>query len=275
MSNAFPSDPPLLALNLTVRYSGGREVLRACELSLQTGETLGLAGTSGTGKSTLALAVLGLLPPAAVAQGWLRYRGTDLLARGEPAWRPLRGREIAYVPQSPVASLNPALRIGAQLAEAWSIHRRGPRQEQQSEIADLLRQVQLPTDEAFLRLYPRALSFGLAQRVLIAMAVMHRPALLVADEPTSALDILTQADILKLLRMLAAERGMALLYISHDLYSVAQLCDQVAVLHEGQIVERGATPEVFQHPRHPFVRRLMEALPVLPQSADAAGRRPR
>jgi ABC-type dipeptide/oligopeptide/nickel transport system ATPase component len=169
-----------------------------------------------------------------------------------------------------MSALNPALRIGHQLEEAWKVHRRGPRNECHAALREALENVSLPGEEDFLRRYPSQLSVGQAQRVLIAMAVLHRPALLIADEPTSALDLITQADILQLFASLSVKFGMSILYISHDLLSVATIAHRVAVMHEGEIVECRKTADLFQAPVHPYTRQLIQALPVIPRFAAAA-----
>lgn len=179
--------------------------------------------------------------------------------------RRLRGREMALVLQSPIAALNPALRIGVQLEEAWRIHRRGSGGEAAHAIRETLANVSLPTDAAFLRRYPRELSVGQAQRVLIGMAVLHRPALLIADEPTSALDIITQAEIMQLFSTLSRRFGIGILYVSHDLLSVAAVSQRVAVMERGEIVECRATAELFTRPSHPYTQKLIAALPVTPR----------
>jgi ABC-type dipeptide/oligopeptide/nickel transport system ATPase component len=182
----------------------------------------------------------------------------------EREMRQLRGSEIGLVLQSPLSSLNPALRIGTQLTEAWKAHASGSREEAKWRIQESLTAVTLPSDEEFLRRFPSQLSVGQAQRVLIAMAVIHRPALLIADEPTSALDVITQAEVLQLFRKLNQDLGTAILYISHDLLSVATICDQIAILNQGEIVERGSTAQIFNHPTHPYTRKLIAALPEKP-----------
>ncbi len=256
---------PLLSLHLTVDYPGRSGVLREVSLEMEPGEILGLVGQSGSGKSTLALAILRLLEArGGRAAGRLRFQGRDLTALVERQMRAVRGRDIALVLQSPLAALNPFLRIGAQLTEAWRAHATG-----KLPFGELLDMVRLPADAGFLRRYPRQLSVGQAQRVLIAMAVMHRPALVVADEPTSALDAITQAEILELFGRLNRELGTAILYISHDLASVGALCHRLAILHDGRIVETGPTAEVFANPAHPYARRLIAALPKLPAPAAA------
>jgi ABC-type dipeptide/oligopeptide/nickel transport system ATPase component len=183
--------------------------------------------------------------------------------------RELRGRKIALVLQSPLSSLNPALKIRTQLKEAWHAHAEGSNGDCDSAIRAALESVSLPSTDEFVRKYPSQMSVGQAQRVLIAMAVMHRPELLIADEATSALDVITQSEILTLFRQLNRSSGMAILYISHDLASVAGICDRIAILHEGQIVETGATEQVLTAPSHPYTQRLMAAMPKLPQRMAA------
>jgi len=225
-------------------------------------------GESGCGKSTLTLAILKLLHlKKGEAQGSIYFQGRDLMTLRERAMRELRGRDIALILQSPMSALNPALRIGTQMREAWKAHRRGPGAECQAALMDALENVSLPRDEAFLQRYPSQLSVGQAQRVLIAMAVLHRPALLVADEPTSALDLITQAEILQLFASLSVKFGMSILYISHDLLSVATISHRVAVMHEGEIVECRRAAEIFRNPQHPYTRRLVQSLPAVPRSA--------
>ncbi len=241
-------------------------MLRDVSLEIRQGEVLGLVGQSGSGKSTLAMAILGLLDrQRAKADGTIEFEGSDLLTLREGELRGLRGRKIALVLQSPLSSLNPALKIRTQLKEAWGAHAAGSRIDCDTAIRTALESVSLPASDEFLRKYPSQMSVGQAQRVLIAMAVMHRPALLIADEATSALDVITQSEILALFRGLNRSSGMAILYISHDLASVAGICDRIAILHEGQIVETGTTEQVLTSPQHEYTQRLMAAMPKMPQ----------
>lgn len=250
----------LLSVNLNVSY-GDRSVLQEMTFSLESGEILGLVGHSGCGKSSLAFALLGLLEfKGGQASGSILWDGTDLLTRTERQWMMIRGKEIALVPQSPLSSLNPALRLGTQLNEAWKLHSKD-RERGERTIAEALEAVSLPATREFLRRFPSEISVGQAQRVLIAMAILHRPRLLIADEPTSALDAITQSEILGLFADLNKHLGMATLFISHDLLSVYSLCHRVALLHEGRIVECNTPKEIFLHPRHPFTRKLIAALP--------------
>ena len=210
-------------------------------------------------------AILRLLgTKGAAVRGEIVFQGRNLLSLNEPEMRKLRGREIGLVLQSPLAALNPSLRLGTQLEEAWKAHAGGGNHDWERRAAELMASVSLPAEPAFLKRYPRELSVGLAQRVLIAMAIIHRPALLLADEPTSALDVITQSEILELFARLNGELKMGILYISHDLLSIAALCHRVAILHEGEIVEFARTAEVFRNPRHPYTRRLLAALPKSP-----------
>jgi peptide/nickel transport system ATP-binding protein len=266
----------LLSAQVTVRYPGKAPVLRGISLEIAHGEVVGLVGQSGSGKSTLAMAILGLLGrQRAIVEGSIIFQGSDLLAMREKELRSLRGRALSLVLQSPLASLNPALQIRTQLREAWRAHReRGSTAEDcDSAIQSALKSVSLPSsndDPQFLSKRAAQLSVGQAQRVLIAMAIMHRPALLIADEATSALDVITQSEILDLFARLNRETGMSILYISHDLPSVAGICQRIAILHEGQIVESGPTEQIFTAPAHAYTRRLMAALPQLPARHEAA-----
>jgi ABC-type dipeptide/oligopeptide/nickel transport system ATPase component len=276
MSSISP-DRILLSARFSVRYAGKPPVLRGVQLEIQRGEVLGLVGQSGSGKSTLAMAILGLLDKKrSPAEGTIRFEDTDLLQLSERELRALRGRSIALVLQSPLSSLNPALKIRTQLKEAWRAHASGTSADCANAIRSSLQSVSLPADDEFLRKYPSQMSVGQAQRVLIAMAVMHRPALLIADEATSALDVITQSEILALFRELNRSTGMAILYISHDLASVAGICDRIAILHHGEIVECGATEQIFANPQHQYTQKLMAAIPRLlhasAQSKTAAAR---
>lgn len=272
------TQPVLLAAQVTVRYPGKPPVLRGVALEIARGEVVGLVGQSGSGKSTLALAILGLLGrQRATVEGSIIFQGADLLTMRERELRNLRGRSLSLVLQSPLASLNPALRIRTQLREAWRAHSDSVNAKNKNEDCDqaihaALKSVSLPTpddDPDFLRKRARQISVGQAQRVLIAMAILHRPALLIADEATSALDVITQSEILELFGRLNRETGMSILYISHDLPSVAGICQRIAILHEGQIVECGPTEQIFTAPVHAYTQRLMAALPKLPIRPEA------
>lgn len=261
----------LLSAGLTVRYGNKPPVLNDVELEIRRGEVLGLIGQSGSGKSTLAMTILGLLDhKRATVEGAIEFEFRDLVTLREAEMRELRGCKIALVLQSPQSSLNPALKVRTQLRETWRAHASGSATDCDQAIRAALQSVSLPSSEEFLRKYPSQMSVGQAQRVLIAMAVIHRPALLIADEATSALDVITQSEILSLFRELNRNSGMSILYISHDLASVATICDRVSILHEGRIVETGVTDQVLLCPQHEYTQRLIAAMPRMPQRAEAA-----
>ncbi len=260
---------PLLDADIGVEYRHRGAVLRDFRLQMEPGEIFGLAGPSGCGKSTFALATLRLLDPARVTvSGSLRFGGEDLLGFSERRMRSIRGKEIGLVLQSPLAALNPRLRIGTQLREAWHAHRTG-REDGRERILETLAEVSLPPDDAFLRRYPRELSVGMAQRLLIAMAVLHRPKLIIADEATSALDLITQSEVLGLFRRLNQSFGVSILLITHDLVAAASLCHRIGIVHEGGVVESGPVAQVLQRPEHPYTRRLIAALPRLEEPEPA------
>lgn len=264
---------PLLSLCVDAGYPGRPNILRGVSLEMGCGEILGLVGQSGCGKSTLALAILRLLPwKRGQVDGWIRLGGRDLLGLRESEMRSIRGREISLVLQSPLSALNPALRIGDQLTEAWRAHSESfQREECLRAIFRSLADVSLPVDAELLRRYPAQLSVGQAQRVLIAMAILHRPALLIADEPTSALDVVTQSEILRLFSRLSRKFNMGILLISHDLLSIAAISHRVAVMDQGEIVECRPAAELFRKPAHPFTRTLIAAVPVAPRMGAGLG----
>jgi len=263
---------PALRIQLSAGYPGKPDVLRDVTLDIEEGEIVGLIGESGSGKSTLALAILGLLKcKGGTIRGEMIFCGRHLQRLNEREMREIRGKDIALVSQSAMASLNPALRIETHFAEAWKAHR-GADRPWKTTVLDLLDRVGLPADERFLSRRPRELSVGQAQRVLIAMAVLHRPRLLVADEPTSALDAITRAEVIDLFKELNREINMAVLFISHDLLLVSSLCRRVAILDKGEIVESGPAAKIFSSPQHPYTRALLGAIPpkvsILSQNID-------
>ena len=233
---------------------------------VSAGETLGIVGESGCGKTVTALSVLGLLPqpPARIMEGSsIRFRGEQLVGASEPRLRALRGNEISVVFQEPMSSLNPVYSIGDQISEVLRLHRGLSRKAARAESARLLEEVGIPEAAVRLDEYPHQLSGGMRQRVLIAMALSCEPSLLIADEPTTALDVTIQAQILELLADLRERRGMALLLITHDLGVVAELCDRVTVMYAGQVVETGSVQQVLNDPRHPYTKGLLESVPSL------------
>jgi len=236
----------LLSLDLSVSYRNKPGVLSGVELEIFPGEIFGLVGESGSGKSTIALAILRLLDTrGGSVSGSILFDGSDLMGRPESELRRLRGRRIGLVPQSPLSAFNPALRFEAHFREAWRAHATSSWRSVRPQVLDLLQRMELPADDSFLRRYPHQVSVGQAQRILIAMAVLHRPALLIADEPTSALDPNSHRGIIELLARLNREFAMAILYISHDLASVGALCQRVGVLHRGRLVASGPAAAIL------------------------------
>jgi peptide/nickel transport system ATP-binding protein len=259
------SEEPLLSAHICVDYPKKIRVLKDIALQIRHREILGLVGQSGSGKSTLALALMGLLPlKGGVVTGEVLFRGKDILQQSEKVRRAILGNQLSIVLQSPLTALNPVVSIGTQLREAWKAHASRVGDEGSRIIGAALESVSLPADAEFLRRRPSQLSIGQGQRVCIAMAIMHRPALLLADEATSALDPITQSEILNLFARLNAEMGTAILYISHDLLSVATLCHRVCILLDGQIVECDTPENIFNSPRHEYTHRLVAALPRAP-----------
>ena len=244
--------------NLTLSI-GALPILRDVTLSIAAGEILAVTGESGSGKSMTALAVMRLLPQAAVARGAIYLDDTDLCALTEAEMCRRRGRDIGMVFQEPMTALNPLMTIGAQVAETILIHEAMPRAEAEAEAARILTRVGLPQDRFPLSRYPHELSGGQRQRVVIAMAIALKPKLLIADEPTTALDVTTQAQILDLLRDLVREYGMGLMIITHDLAVVANFADRIVVMRRGEVVERGPTLSVLTHQRHPYTQMLAKA----------------
>ena len=258
------SGEPLLRVAFQALYAG-KPILRDIRFELQRGEVLGIVGTSGAGKTTLVLSLLGLLPwKGGRVIGEVNLNGRNLLALPEREFRKLRGSEIAFIPQSPMTALNSAISLRRHFNEAWRAHNPGGRAVLEERMKSLLDEVQLPHDRDFLQRRPAQISVGQAQRVLIALALLHRPKLIIADEPTSALDPVTQAQIVRLLGRLNQMHSTTLLYISHDLVSVLRLSDRIAVIHDGAIVENLPVHEIGQA-RHPATLALLGALPVPPE----------
>jgi peptide/nickel transport system ATP-binding protein len=235
-SGTLSPPEPLLSVDISADYPGKPGVLQNVRFTIARGEIFGLIGRSGSGKSTIALAVMRLLElRGATVRGSVQFAGRDLMAASAGEMRQVRGKEIGLVMQSPMSALNPALRIETQMREAWRAHRSESWSWAKPAIRRLLSEMELPDDDAFLRRYPRQVSVGQAQRVVIAMAVMHGPKLLIADEAISSLDAGSGGEVLRLFGSLCRERNMSMLYVSHDLPSVEKLCHNVGVVDHGRL----------------------------------------
>ena len=272
-----PTAPLLEVSNLRVTLNtprGPADALRGVSFSLAGGETLGLIGESGCGKSMTAFAVMGLLPTGAQVSGSIRLAGRELVGLGDDQMCQLRGNRIGMIFQEPMTALNPLHTIGAQIAEPLRLHRQMSRASARAEALRLLERVQLPNAVQRLDAYPHQLSGGQRQRATIAMALACGPDLLIADEPTTALDVTIQREILDLINELVRDSGMALLMISHDLGVMARLVSRLLVMYGGTVVESGPTDEVFAHLAHPYTRGLFAARPRL-GAARVNGRKPR
>ena len=247
---------------LSIAYGGAAPSVQDVSLRVGPGEIVGVIGESGSGKSSIALAMMGLLPDSAtVTASRLDVAGTDMQGATERDWSGLRGARASMVFQEPMSALNPCMRIGAQIAEVLRIHGVADRRQARARALEILHLVRMPDAERRLGYYPHQLSGGQRQRVVIAIAVAAGPTLLVADEPTTALDVTVQAQILELLRTLRDETGMGVLFISHDLGVIGQLCERVAVMYRGRIVETGRAERVLADPQHPYTRALLESIP--------------
>ena len=263
------SEAPLIEISdLRVTFHGddGRttHAVDAVDLTVPNRTTLGLVGESGCGKSVTSLAIMGLLPKqSAEITGSIRFDGFDLLNVPDQTLRDLRGNRLAMIFQEPMTSLNPSFTIGDQIIETILRHRGGTRNAARRRAIELLRRVHIPSPEKRIDEYPHKLSGGMRQRVMIAMALACDPQLLIADEPTTALDVTLQAQILDLMRELKAQSGAAIILITHDLGVVAEICDEVAVMYAGEIVERASVDELFANPQHPYTVGLLGSIPRL------------
>ena len=263
--------PLLEVAHLSIRLGRlPQNIVDDVSFTLNPGETLCLVGESGCGKSLTALALMGLLqsPPLAIAGGTARFEGEDLLTMPPARLRETRGGRMAMIFQEPMTSLNPAIKIGEQIAESVRRHKRVSPAAARDRALEMLRRVRIPAPEKRLDEFPHQLSGGMRQRAMIAMALANDPQLLIADEPTTALDVTIQAQILELMRDLQSETGAAMIMITHDLGVVAEMADKVAVMYGGRIVEAGTTEAVFTDPQHPYTIGLMSSMPSLGDRHD-------
>ena len=260
---------PLLTVNhLRTSFSSSDGIIRAVDgisYTIERGEALGIVGESGSGKSVSVLSLLHLIPtpPGRIEEGEAIFEGRDLLKLSEGELRKIRGNEITMIFQDPLTSLNPFLTIARQLTEVLETHRHMTAKQALQESVHMLELVGIPSPSKRIHHYPHEFSGGMRQRVMIAMALLCRPKLLIADEPTTALDVTIQAQILDLIAKLRQEFGTTVILITHDLGVIAGVCDHIAVMYAGKIVEYGKTAEVFAHPRHPYTQGLLNSLPRL------------
>ncbi|MBI3827272.1 MAG: ABC transporter ATP-binding protein [Candidatus Rokubacteria bacterium] len=271
---AVSAGPVLLELrDLHAHLSTRWGVVRAVDgvsLTVREGETLGLVGESGCGKTMTALSILRLLPQPAgrIVAGQILLEGEDLVPKSERQMRRIRGRRISMILQDPQTSLNPVFSVGNQLVEALRVHRAGPRRRLRALAQEALRQVRVAAPAQRLRDFPHQMSGGMKQRVVGAIAVSGPPRVLIADEPTTALDVTIQLQYLTLLEEIQERTRLAMLFITHDFGIVARICDRVAVMYAGRIVESGPTRELFAAPRHPYTQALMAAVPRMDESVE-------
>ena len=250
--------------DLHIRFhDADHEAVRGIDLKVEKGEIMGLVGESGSGKTVTAMVISSLMPEnKASVTGQVLLDGEDLLALDEKAMRQKQGSDISVVFQEPMTAMNPVMRIGPQVEESLRVHTKLTKEERRERALQALRDVDLSNVEELYNKYPHQLSGGMLQRVMIAAAIVSEPKLLLADEPTTALDVTIQAQILELLQRLNRERGMSILFISHNLNVVRKLCTRVAVMEKGLIVEQGDTEQVFRNPQAPYTQRLIAAIPT-------------
>jgi oligopeptide/dipeptide ABC transporter ATP-binding protein len=269
------SSEPLLSLeNLSTHYISqqGARVVRAVDdvtLSLNAGGTLGIVGESGSGKSTLALTILRLLPPAArIVSGRMMFEGENLLDKSDTEMRRVRGKRIAMILQDPMASLNPLFSIGNQVGEPLRVHEGASRASAWKRAVALLKSVRIASPETRVTQFPHEMSGGMRQRIVGAIGISCEPRLLIADEPTTSLDLTIQAQYLNLLRDLQREHGLALIFITHNLGIVAKMCDQLAVMYAGRVVEQGPVSRIFSAPAHPYTKALLGSIPRMTDNRE-------
>ena len=263
----------LTVKNLQTHFiSSGRTVraLDGVSFEIEEGEVFGLVGETGCGKSVSALSILRLIPfpPGKIVGGEIRFRDRDLLALNEAEMRSIRGKEISMIFQEPMTSLNPVFRIGDQIAEVIMLHQHLNRSQALKETVAMLERVHIPDAARVMKQFPHQLSGGMRQRVMIAMELSCRPHLLIADEPTTALDVTIQAQILKLIKEMKKEFNTSILLITHDLGIIAEMCNRMAVMYAGSIVEQAGVIEIFENPKHPYTRGLWGAIPHIDEEKE-------
>lgn len=258
----------LEVMNLSTSFKTARGLIHPVEnvsFSVKKGQTVGLVGESGCGKSLTALSLLNLIesPPGKIEKGKILFNGHDILSLGVEKLRKLRGHDMSMIFQEPMTSLNPVFTIGNQINEVFITHKNCDKKQATLKTLDVLKMVKIPAPEKRINEYPHQLSGGMRQRVMIGMALACQPKLLIADEPTTALDVTIQAQILKLMYELQIEFGMSILMITHDLGVVSEICDHVLVMYAGNIIEKSSTKKIFEQPKHPYTQGLLNAVPKL------------
>ena len=267
-----------------VNENGAKKILNGISFDIYKGETLGIVGESGCGKSVTSLSIMRLLnEPPATLRGEINFQGRNLLALSEKQMQPIRGDRISMIFQEPMTSLNPVFTIGDQLTETFVLHQGASKKEAKEKVIDLLRMVRIPEPEQRFKEFPHQLSGGMRQRVMIAMALACKPELLIADEPTTALDVTIQAQVLELMKDLQKEMGTSIAFITHDLGVISEMCDRVVVLYCGEVVEEALVDDIFDDPKHPYTIGLLSTLPkigneerleVIPGMVPPAGKFP-
>ncbi len=260
--------------NLRTHFHSAGKVVRALDgvsLEVEQGGAFGLVGETGCGKSVTALSVLRLIPtpPGRIVGGEIHFKGRDLLRLPEEQMRAIRGKEISMIFQEPMTSLNPVFRIGDQIAEVIMLHQQLDKTHAFEKVSEMLDKVHIPDPQRVIKQFPHQLSGGMRQRVMIAMELSCHPSLLIADEPTTALDVTIQAQILRLIREMMKELQTSILLITHDLGVVAELCDRVAVMYAGSVVEQADVEEIFSNPEHPYTRGLWGAIPLIREEKES------
>lgn len=252
--------------HLSIKKRHGADIVTDVEFDIDAGERVGLIGESGSGKSLTALGIMGLLPEGIEAHGSIGFADRELLDLTDKDLCDLRGNEISMIFQEPMSALNPLMRIGKQIAEAWQIHGKGSKRASKQMALDLLEKVGFDDPPSQFKAYPHQLSGGQRQRVMIAIAIACTPRLVLADEPTTSLDVTTQAQVMRLLGEMVGENGAALLLISHDLGVVSLVCDRILVMYGGEILESGSTTEIIRSPLHPYTVMMLETAEMLESS---------
>lgn len=261
-------EPLLKVENLTVEFKTDKGVVRAingASFEVMPGETIGIVGESGCGKSVSSLSIMGLVPspPGKIVDGSIQFQGRELIGLNEKEYRKIRGNDISMIFQEPMTALNPVLKISTQMVDVIRNHNKVSKAEAKERAIDMLRTVGIPAPEQRVNEYPHQLSGGMRQRVMIAMALSCKPSLLLADEPTTALDVTIQAQVMKEMVRLQKELNMAVVLVTHDLGVVAESCKRVVVMYCGEVIEQGRVEDIFANPKHPYTQGLLKSIPIV------------